>query len=142
VDTEVLSLGLDNGLLEVDAESQDLSIVLEPLGSDLWDSIVLMGGALGHSGVRHSGTLTHGIEHFLVDGFLEALGLFHNGAVLNAQKLGFVVTRDSGIGVNVSGEHGKLPGEILRLHVLFLSYLMINKLRVSDYLLYYFYITI
>lgn len=68
--------------------------------------------------------------------------LTHNGAVLNAQKLGLVVTRDSGIGVNVSGEHGKLPGEILRLHVLFLSYLMINKLRVSDYLLYYFYITI
>jgi len=76
VDTEVLSLGLNNGLLEVDAESQDLSIVLKPLGSDLWDGIVLMGGALRYASVRHSCSETHGIEHFLVDGFLETLCLF------------------------------------------------------------------
>lgn len=65
-----------------------------------------------------------------------------NGTVLDAQKLGLVVTGDCGIGINVSGKHGKLSGEILRLHVLFLSYQYCYKLRVSDYLLIYFYITI
>lgn len=84
VDAEVLVLRLHNGLLEVGAESQDLSIVLKPLGSDLWDSIVLMGGALGCSRVGHSCSHTHGIEHLLVDGFCEALCLFTNGAVFNA----------------------------------------------------------
>jgi len=76
VDSEVLLSRFNNGLLEVAAESQDLSIVLKPLGSDLRDGIVLMGGACRHSRVGHSGSETHGIEHFLVDGLGQALCLF------------------------------------------------------------------
>ena len=53
-----------------------------------------------------------------------------------------MVTSDRGIGVNVTGKHGELSGEILRLHVLFLNDQNFYKLRVSDYLLIYFYTTI
>jgi len=76
MDSEVLLSRFNNGLLEVAAESQDLSIVLKPLGSDLRDGIVLMGRACRHSRVGHSGSETHGIEHFLVDGLGQALCLF------------------------------------------------------------------
>jgi hypothetical protein len=62
-----------------------------------------------------------------------------DGTVFDAQKLGLVVTRDGGIGVYITGKHGEGSGEILRLHVLFLSYRYFYKLRVSDYLLIYFY---
>ena len=50
--------------------------MLEPLRSDLWDSVVLVGGTRGDVRVRHGRSHSHGIEHLLVDGFLEALGLF------------------------------------------------------------------
>jgi len=76
VDSEVLGRGLNDGLLEIAVESQDLSIVLEPLRSDLWDSVVLVGGTRRDSRVRHGRSHSHGIEHLLVDGFLEALSLF------------------------------------------------------------------
>ena len=32
-----------------------------------------------------------------------------------------MVPGDGGVGIDVTGEHGQLSGEILRLHVLFLS---------------------
>jgi len=44
-----------------------------------------------------------------------------NGVVFNTEELGLVVPGDGGVGIDVTGEHGQLSGEILRLHVLFLS---------------------
>ena len=52
-----------------------------------------------------------------------------NGAILNAQKLGLVVTCDRRVGEGVTRKHGKLSGEVSRLHVLLLSYQDCNKLR-------------
>jgi len=76
VDAEVLLRAFNDGLLEVGAEAEYLSVVLEPFGSDLRDGIVLMGGALRYTRARHGGSHSHGVQHFLVDGLLKSLGLF------------------------------------------------------------------
>ena len=44
--------------------------------------------------------------------------LTSDGAVLNTEKLGFVVSRDCGVRVDITGEHGKLGGEVSSLHPL------------------------
>jgi hypothetical protein len=118
VDTEVLLRALNDGLLEVGAEAEYLSVVLEPFGSDLRDGIVLMGGALGYTRARHGGSLSHGVQHFLVDGLFKSLGLFTDGTIFDSKELRLVVAGNGGVGINIAGKHGKASGEILRLHVL------------------------
>ena len=48
----------------------------------------------------------------------EALTL--NGTVLDTKELSLVVTRDCGVRVDVSWQHGQLLGQIVYLHLLFL----------------------
>ena len=49
------------------------------------------------------------------------MALTANRVVLDAEELGLVVARDCGVRIHITGQHGQLSGEILRLHVLFLS---------------------
>jgi len=67
---EVLVGVLNDGLLEVTHEIKDLyklilegaylSVVLQPLGSDFGDCVVLLWSSLGHSGDSEGGALAHG----------------------------------------------------------------------------------
>jgi hypothetical protein len=59
---EVLVSGLNNGFLEVAVESQDLSVVFQPLGGNLWDGIVLVCWACGDSSELACGSRAHGGE--------------------------------------------------------------------------------
>jgi hypothetical protein len=51
-----------------------LAVVLEPLGSDFGDGVVLVVGALGHSSESGGGSIAHGLDERVVDAFLQIGG--------------------------------------------------------------------
>jgi hypothetical protein len=61
-DSVVLIWVFNNWFLEVDFEIKYLSIVLEPLGSNFGDGIVLLCLAFGDATVVHGNTFTHGLQ--------------------------------------------------------------------------------
>jgi hypothetical protein len=44
-----------------------MAVVLEPLGSDFRDGVVLVAGALGHSSEAGGGSVAHGLDERVVD---------------------------------------------------------------------------
>ena len=58
-----------------------LAVVLEPLGGDLGDGVVLLLGALGHAGETSGAALAHGGEQVGVDRLLEGGSLLCTGAL-------------------------------------------------------------
>jgi hypothetical protein len=53
-----------------------LTVILEPLRSDLGDGVVLVLGAFGDAGEAGGSTFAHGGEEFRVDVFLQIVCLF------------------------------------------------------------------
>jgi hypothetical protein len=103
-DTEVLVGVLDDWLLEVSIELEHLSVILEPLGRDLWNAVVDLGFSGRYSGQTDRSALTHGLEELRVDVFFEVDSLLCHGAVLDAEQLRLVVAGDRRIGVGVPRE--------------------------------------
>lgn len=104
---------LYNWLLEVSSKVQNLSIMLEPLGCNLGNSIILLVGTARNASKALRGTLAHGIEKVVVNGLLKRGGLFANSVVLNTEELGLVVSGDSGIAVDITRQEGQLIGKVL-----------------------------
>jgi len=104
---------LYNWLLEVSSKVQNLSIMLEPLGCNLGNSIILLVGTARNASKALWVTLAHGIEKVVVNGLLKRGGLFANSVVLNTEELGLVVSGDSGIAVDITRQEGQLIGKVL-----------------------------
>jgi len=119
-DSIVLGRVFDNWLLEVSFEVKNLSVVLEPLGRNLGDCIVLLLLAPGDAGKILRDAFTHRSEEVMVDVLLEGGRLFLNSTILDAKKLSLVVSRDCGVRVNVAWQHRQFLWKIVHLHVLFL----------------------
>jgi len=115
-DAVVLITVLYDGLKEVRLEVQDLAIVFQPLGSDSWNGVVLLGGTARHSGEALGRTLTHGGKNRWVDGLVHGDGFLDDGVVLDAEQLGLVISCDCGVCVHISGQHGQAGGHIRSLH--------------------------
>lgn len=109
-DAEVLSGVLDHRLEEVSLEVQDMAIVLEPLGSDSGDSVVLLSGSARDSSEGLGSTLTHGLKNRGVSRLSQRRGLLSDGAVLDTEQLSFVVACDCGVRVDISGQHWEAGG--------------------------------
>lgn len=54
-----------------------LTVMLKPLGGNLRDSVVLLLGALGHTGEALRSAFAHGGEHVLVNVLLQACCLLY-----------------------------------------------------------------
>ena len=53
-----------------------LAVVLEPLGRNLGDGVVLVGLALGHAGEAGGVSFAHGLDERVVDVLLQIGGFF------------------------------------------------------------------
>lgn len=112
-DAVVLSGVLYNWLLEVCSKVEYLSVMLEPLRCNLGYGIILLLGAMRNAGQALWDTFTHGFEKVRVNALLEGGGLFANSVVLNTKELGLVVSSNSGIAVDITGQEGQLIGKVL-----------------------------
>jgi len=102
--------------LEVGAEVKYLTVILEPLRSDLGDGVVLVLGASGDASEAGGSSFTHRSEEVRVDIFLQIGCLFCDGAVLDAEQLGLVVAGDCGVAIHVSWEERQGLGHVSRFH--------------------------
>ena len=76
-----LCLGVKcDGHIRKCGEGPYLTIVFQPLGSDPWDGVVLLGGTARHSSEALGRTLLHGGQNGGVDGLVQRDSLLYNSA--------------------------------------------------------------
>ena len=108
-----------------------LSVVFEPLGSYLWDSVILMLRAVRDATEVSGSTKAHGLEKSRIDWLLKRFCLLYlhlkekrsehdtnrwekltaNSVVFDTEELSLVVTGDGRVTVDVSWQHRQLSGE-------------------------------
>jgi len=110
-DTEVFVAVFANWLLEIDAEVEDLSVVLEPLRCNTRNRVVNLSRTFLSLEGGCAGSL-HAFKQLLVYGLLQVGCLFSNNAVSNSEQLGLVVTIDLGVGVGHAGKEGQVLGDV------------------------------
>ena len=76
---------LNNTLLEVCPEPKYLSVMFEPLGRVLWDSIIHSLLPVRHPCCSHWLSLSHALEEGLINWLLYHLSLLQTGPVLYSQ---------------------------------------------------------
>lgn len=133
--SEIFIWVFDNWFLEVSVEFKNLSIILQPLWSNLWNSIILLILSLWHTSKLSSSAVSHWAQQCRVNILLDVVRFFCDGSVLDSKELSLVIPCNCWVSICVSWKERQLGWQIIWRHFSMILYSLIWMISKSPNLL-------